>query len=339
MPDLWLHGLLEYVRSKLKRKRRMYDMEKPLRTRRAPGRLACAIALAGALLLLALASCGVPLRHLNAVYDANAHSRWIVRESRLLTADIPYVEDGDPRQIVDIHRVEGEGLRPVVIFVHGGAWQYGDNKLYASLARTLNEAGFVTVLPQYRLYPDATYPAFCEDVAAALNWTMEHLGEYGGDADRVILAGHSAGAHLVSIVYLDDAFRERLTFDPLRIRGIVPMSGPFDFDAGRRIHREGVLNVMGGEEGYRRAMPINHLRADVPPMLVIVGENDRLTPRGQSERFAQLMREAGAPVTHETLPGGDHYSMMIDFVPGHEGPALDRFLDFARERTAPPGPE
>jgi carboxylesterase type B len=95
----------------------------------------------------------------------------------------------------------------VFVFLHGGYWQSGTIKLYGSLAKSLARLGVVTVSVEYRLYPQVTFPAFMDDAVAALNWVRAHIGEFGGDPNRIVLSGHSAGAHMAALLLVDDRFR------------------------------------------------------------------------------------------------------------------------------------
>jgi len=97
---------------------------------------------------------------------------------------------------------EPELLRPVLVFFSGGAWIIGYKMWAALLARCLTACGVVVVVPDYRNYPVATVPDMVDDVELALKWTREHIREYGGDPNRVVLAGQSAGGHLVMTALL-----------------------------------------------------------------------------------------------------------------------------------------
>ena len=291
-------------------------------------------ALARAVLVVALvagAGCGdlpIPARYIPHAIDALLLGA-VFHASDQATPDLPYADDGHPLHNLDVYVPLGDGPWPVIVFVHGGAWKYTTRTEYAVLGKTFTDAGFVAVLIDYRVYPEVIYPAFCDDTVDALNWVMAHVGEFGGDPERVVLMGHSAGSQLVTIALTDDRFRDRLTFDPLSIRGVAPYSGPFDFDYGDPGTIEDVMEAMGGEENYEAAMPINHVRADVPPLLLVVGEDDDLTVAEQVELYGDEMAAAGADVRVRLLPGIDHNTILLDMVAGREGPAFDELVAFA----------
>src|SRR6516164_2426591 len=118
------------------------------------------------------------------------------------THDIAYY-DASPRQVLDVLRPKNLDNRPVVLFVHGGAWMIGDKNplgLYRGFGRFLARHGIVAVMINHRLSPAVKHPEHVKDVARAFAWTRRHIKEYGGDPDRIFLCGHSAGGHLVSLL-------------------------------------------------------------------------------------------------------------------------------------------
>ncbi len=118
--------------------------------------------------------------------------------------DVIFDPDMEPR--LDVYwPPTGEG-HPVLVFVHGGSWKDYSKDLFAPVAMKLVPEGIVVVIPDYTLYPEAGYEEMAAEVAAALNWTLENVAAYGGDPRRVVVAGHSAGAHLASLALLDERF-------------------------------------------------------------------------------------------------------------------------------------
>jgi len=304
---------------------------------RAPERVINRVVLAWAVLLLVLsaaASCGVPTLDIPVIYDAGKIGERFYQEYPLIEADVPYVENPEPLQVMDIFKTDSEGLAPVVVFVHGGTWQWTRRNDYGALAETFTKRGFVTVLVDYRVYPEDTYPAFVDDTAWALNWIMQHIDEYGGDPDRVFLLGHSAGSHLIALTLTDDTFRNKLTFDPMKLKGLVLLSGPYHFNirVGRGIE-DAVRGAMGSQENFTKAQPIFYTRGDLPPILMMVGEDDRLAVPSMNIEYYEALKEAGADISLKVLPNNDHYAIVLAMVEGYEGLSLDYTLDFIRERN------
>ena len=84
---------------------------------------------------------------------------------------------------------------PVIVFFYGGSWSSGTKDGYGFAGRALAAQGFVVAVPDYRLVPAVRFPAFLEDGAAAVRWVRAHAADFGGDGERIVLAGHSAGAY------------------------------------------------------------------------------------------------------------------------------------------------
>ena len=111
------------------------------------------------------------------------------------------------RQVLDIYVPDDLTVpAPVLLFFHGGSWQFGDKNQYRALGQAFASKGIVTVVANYRLFPPDGFPHFVEDGAQAFRYVREHAREWGGDADRAFLGGHSAGAHLVALVATNPRF-------------------------------------------------------------------------------------------------------------------------------------
>lgn len=137
----------------------------------------------------------------------------------------------DSRHLLDIHlpALATEGVRPVLVFVHGGGFVGGDKggpgrPLYDNIGRFAVESGFIGVNITYRLAPEHAWPAGGEDVARSLAFLSDEIGEYGGDANRVALFGHSAGAAHVATFIATPQFREQAP----RLRAAILSSGIYD---------------------------------------------------------------------------------------------------------------
>ncbi|MFP4003561.1 MAG: alpha/beta hydrolase, partial [Alphaproteobacteria bacterium] len=136
-----------------------------------------------------------------------------------------------PRNRLDVYPPGPmEGKAPVVLFFHGGAWRKGDKRLYRWLGRALARRGFQAVIPNYRLYPDGTFPVFMEDAAMAVAWTREHADRFGGHRRQIHVMGHSAGAHIATLMALDEAYLRATTLSPSDLRSVIGISGPYSMD-------------------------------------------------------------------------------------------------------------
>ncbi|HZK82849.1 MAG TPA: alpha/beta hydrolase, partial [Humisphaera sp.] len=146
----------------------------------------------------------------------------------LRTANIAYGDQ--PRQSLDVYRPRGAAANGrVVVFFYGGEWSAGKKADYRFAADALVSKGFVVVLPDYRLHPQVTFPAFVEDGAKAVRWTHDNISRFGGDPTHIYLMGHSAGAQIAALLTLDRHYLADVGLDTSVIRGTAGLSGPYYF--------------------------------------------------------------------------------------------------------------
>src|SRR4051794_10445369 len=186
-----------------------------------------------ALMLLALPACRVTDMTLWGPGEAPAGAYEVERIN-----DVPYTSDGSKDEHahqLDLFLPKGRTNYPVVVFVHGGTWVMGDNRccgLHSSIGEFLARHGIGAVLPNYRLSPGVKHPEHVKDVARAVAWTHDHIGEHGGDARRLFLVGHSAGGHLVSLVTTDEQYLKAEGLHTSDVKGVVSISGVYEIIAG-----------------------------------------------------------------------------------------------------------
>ena len=119
-----------------------------------------------------------------------------------LIPDLPYMETGHKRQVLDIYTpedAEGKSL-PVMFWIHGGGWQVGDKSDVGLKPKVLTQRGFVFVSTNYRLLPEVTMADLIRDVAKSLGWVHRNIAKHGGDPKRIFVGGHSAGAQLAALI-------------------------------------------------------------------------------------------------------------------------------------------
>ena len=210
------------------------------------------------------------------------------------------------------NRTADEAALPVIVFAHGGSWRSGDPEDYGFLARAFVPKGFVVVLAGYRLVkegaPDGVYPAMIEDTARVIQWTHEDIAQYGGDPDRIILAGHSAGAYNVMMATLERQWLSEKGVDPDAIAAVVGMSGPYDFFP---FDSESTIAAFGPASDPEATQTFNHVRGDAPPILLVHGEKDSLVRPRNSRELAQLIETAGGSATLLLYPDMEHNDPLI----------------------------
>lgn len=250
---------------------------------------------------------------------------YFARDVVELESDIAYVEGStNPRQTLDLYRPRGVRDYPVVVFVHGGYWVAQDKRyfapvvgLYGNVGQALARRGIGVVIMNYRLVPDVTFNEQLGDVIAALRWTAQHVGEYGGDPTRVVLAGHSAGGHMTSLIAFDKARLASAGFDASRIKGFAPLSPIFDLEDMAAHPPESDFNARVTEPVFGADLsshsPRRYFRGDAPPLFVAMGDADEAYLVPQIPRAVAELKALGATISLLTLPGHSHADVVVNF--------------------------
>jgi acetyl esterase/lipase len=200
----------------------------------------------------------------------------------------------------------------VVVFFYGGGWVSGQRGDYGFVGRAFAARGFVAVIPDYRLVPQVRFPAFVEDGARALKWTRDHVAEFGGDPRRINLSGHSAGSYIGAMLALDRHFISDAGVDPAIVRAAALMSGPYDFYPFTEQRGRAAL---GQWPRPRETQPINFVRRDAPPMLLMHGSADTVVRPRNSERLTAALRDAGATAELKLYPRKSHIDTIKSISP------------------------
>jgi len=225
------------------------------------------------------------------------------------TAEVPRTEVAygeGPRQRYDVYRALDSLGRPlttpapVVIFVHGGSWESGDKRGYAWVGEALAQLGFVAVLPNYGLMPGTRFPDFVEDVARAVTHAGARVAEWGGDTARVVLMGHSAGAHLAALVAYDARYLAKQGTTPAILSGFVGLSGPYDFLFDTPLLRR---TFAGPPAREYDALPVHFVTPRSLRTLLVMGNDDRTVNPRNTRSLAAALRQAAVPVEELWVPG------------------------------------
>src|SRR4029079_7163225 len=135
----------------------------------------------------------------------------------------PYAGSADPRQRLDVYAPEGAHNLPVVFWIHGGGWQAGDRTSVQLKPTAFVNKGLVFVSTGYRLLPNVEMLDIFHDVAKSLHWVHDHIAELGGDPNRILVMGHSAGAQLAALISIDDRYLKAEGLSLAMIKGCVPV--------------------------------------------------------------------------------------------------------------------
>ncbi|HKQ84451.1 MAG TPA: alpha/beta hydrolase [Steroidobacteraceae bacterium] len=237
-----------------------------------------------------------------------------------------------PRQQLDVYAPASARQLPVVVFWHGGSWATGDKADYRFVGTALAKHGVVAVLPNYRLYPAVKFPAFIEDATTAVAWVQAHAAEWGGDPQRIVLMGHSAGAHIATFVAYDHGRLRRAGADPAAIRGVIGLSGPYALDPNSDLLR----TIFAAPYVHEDWQPVAHIDATVPPTLLVHGAKDDVVNLRHAEKLRDALQRAGVRVETEFYSDAGHATTLAAFawVSGSRLPIVEQSVRFIESVTS-----
>jgi acetyl esterase/lipase len=238
--------------------------------------------------------------------------------------DIPYTSSGDPAHRLDLHYPADRAPdAPLIIWVHGGAWRSG-SKSDVPIAGLLNR-GFVIASVDYRLTPQAPFPAQVHDIKAAIRFLRSQATEYGVDKQRFFIAGSSAGGHLAALVGVSSGVRElegadqSTTNETSAVAAIVSFYGASNLQTilgqstayGLTVRVPALRLLLGGlpEDDAAKAKlasPVAYIDATAPPLFLIHGDQDPQMPLEQSLELERAYRRIPLPVQMHVVRGGVH---------------------------------
>jgi len=205
----------------------------------------------------------------------------------------------DPRQKLDLYVPNKlDGKARLLVFFYGGGWDGGSKAGYLFAIRPFLDAGYIVAVPDYRIYPQAHFPDFIDDGAAALRWLSDNAGQYGADTTRLYLAGHSAGAYNAVML----ALQQRTN---IRIAAVVALAGPYDFST-RTADLAPIF--VGAPDAVTQ--PINLVTPNRPPMFLATGDADTTVYPRNSQRLAERLKQTGNEVELKIYPGIGHVGLV-----------------------------
>jgi acetyl esterase/lipase len=222
----------------------------------------------------------------------------------------------DPRQSLDIYKPDTTILKPewqdmsglpVVIFIYGGSWQRGDKEGYGFVGRSLAQAGYITVVIDYRLAPKNIYPDYVNDSVDAISWVYQHIAQYGGDPNKIFVMGHSAGAFNAVAAVADQRFWRHSQVPTTAIKGVIGLAGPYSYDFRQYDSKIAFPVDLKPED----VMPDSHVRADAPPHYLLTGENDTLVGIKNFMKMKRGLEAKNIPLETAVIPKVNHYTMIL----------------------------
>jgi acetyl esterase/lipase len=200
---------------------------------------------------------------------------------------------------------------PVLLFFYGGSWRNGERAWYRFVAKHYALKGFVVMVPDYRKAPEYIFPAFVEDAARSFAYAREQAAIHGGDSEKIIVFGHSAGAHIGALLSLDPSYLQKHRLRLSDIHGFIGIAGPYDF---LPMTSESVIEVFNGDANLASSQPIHFARTlnePVAPMLLIHGRKDWLVWPKNSANLTAELRAKGVAVTYVELPRAGHFTPLF----------------------------
>jgi acetyl esterase/lipase len=242
------------------------------------------------------------------------------------------VYDSQHRLGLDVYRPAGPttGAVPVVVFFYGGSWKRGSRAQYAFVGHRLAQQGVLAIVADYRTFPRSTFPGFVEDAAAAVAWAHRHAADYGGDPQRLFVAGHSAGAQIAALIGTDTGYLAPHGMRPRDLAGVIGMSGPYDFEIA------GYEDVFGPAAQWPRAQAVNFVDGDEPPFLLVHGTGDTVVEAKDSQELADKLRGVGVEATLIWLPEAGHLAPLVGMrAPSRQPTLMPAIRAFVNRIPAP----
>lgn len=223
----------------------------------------------------------------------------------------------NPRNTMDIYypksKNEQTETTPVIVFIYGGSWNRGEKSEYEFVGRKLASLGYITMLPNYRVYPEVTYPDFLFDGAKSISTLLTQLKtakfQTLNPSNKIVLMGHSAGAYNAAMLAMDDRWlaQENLNRNDL-VEGLIGMAGAYN------IYPIGVPEVrpVFNHPNYpEKSQPIDYVTNSKVPTLLLAPETDELVSLEKNTyTLAKALGEAGTPNQLVTVEGTDHISLI-----------------------------
>lgn len=267
----------------------------------------------------------IALLTLNGCKPVNILNATISRKGYSVYENITY--GTNLRQKLDIYVPNKLPASPTtLIYFYGGSWQFGDKNMYRFLGQAFASKGFITVVVNYRLYPEVYFPTFMEDGAQAVHWVHRNIQKYGGDAKHVFLVGHSAGAHIAALLVTDETYLQAQGGTVSWIKGMIGIAGPYDFLP----FTDPKVKALFSKINDSQTQPINFVKNGLPPFLLVSGDNDKQVYPKNTINLANRLRQFKVPVTEIIYPRIGHIEIILSLASGfrYKAPLLEDIAHF-----------
>ena len=226
-----------------------------------------------------------------------------------------YAEVGGRKLKMDIFQPDAErSLQAAVLLLHGGGWRVGDKSMMMPFGEELAKHGFVALAPEYRLLPEAAWPAQIQDVKTAVCWVRKNAEELQIDPDKIAVQGFSAGGHLALMVGGTGGIRELIggAYDDVSdaVAAVVSFFPPIEFTTDKPADGVTPASVLLGdeatEEGARAASPLSYMDDKFPPTFLLHGTDDTMVPVCTSQRVFEKLNAMNVDVEIHLYPKHTH---------------------------------
>lgn len=256
--------------------------------------------------------------------------------------DLPYAEPKNERQCLDVYTAAGTKSGPVVVWIHGGGWHQGDKSQLAVgtpeqhllKPQSIVDRGGVFIAINYRFLPTVDLKTMTGDVAKAIGWVNRHASEYGGDPDKILVMGHSAGAQLAALVCTDARYLQAEGLTLRDIKGCMPVDGgsyyaPLQVETSLDARKAATIRKIFPEGTERDLSSVLHIAPNkekgIPPFLVLcLADRPEANTQIQSEILVHYLRQAGVPAKLVPVTGKTHPTINADL--GLPGEAITKAM-------------
>ena len=266
-------------------------------------------------------------------------------QAQNVSRNIPYAEPANERQTLDVYAPENAKGLPVIFWIHGGGWQAGDKTSVQGKPKAFVDKGYVFVSTNYRFLPNVAMEAIVRDIAKSIHWVHDHIAEFGGDPNRLLVMGHSAGAQLAALICTDDRYLKAEGLSLAIIKGCVPVDGdtydvPLMIETGAARRKAlgqpdpkfGHYEKFGSDPvKHHDFSAVNHVAREkgIPPFLLLYVA-DHPDTSAQAQRLGSVLTEAG--VTAKLFGAKDtNHSKINDNLGLPEDPSTNALFEFAGE--------
>ena len=262
-------------------------------------------------------------------------------------------EENDPKHLLDLYLPADTQEAPMMLWIHGGAWAFGDRKKEKELAMQFVREGVAVAVASYRLSPGTwadpkfntgiQHPEHIKDIARAFTWVHKHATEYGYSQNNLFVSGYSAGGHLSALLAADGQYLEAEGLGTEKIKGIIPIAGAYDISHYHQAHLRGngpemaekhVKAVFGDtEEDFANASPTSFVQnLNVPVFLISERQSYNYTLK-----FEEAIKQANIPnVQYLHVRDLDHKGLYFNLAQAVESNYRDQILAFIKQLSTPP---